>query len=359
MFKPERMSLIQIVALDDDVIPVCGYLVEKKIVHLADRAIVAPALREGTPAYFSTIQTDLELLQGSLQTLSVWLGEARQTGRIKDRNKPLRIDPQPIAQEIKPRVAEAIEQFEAIKKESDKAAEEIRRLTRISDALQSFETAGVSCSELMQFNYFAYLGGTMPQRYIPALRRSLHQVTYHLEIRRLGEDEVSLIVLCPRDVLSSVQATLKSVYFSEVPIPAEYRENPKDALDMIEIQLWQQREELAQITRRMNGLKAILAPQTGYWQRLVRANLRVLNAMQLFGKTAKTTCINGWVPRKHVSAIMRELNALLEGRVIMEVSAPDDSAGLAHELMQLGKLRVPTKFAHPSFLKPFEGLVTT
>jgi len=50
MFKTERMKLMQIIALDEDVIPICDYLIKKKVVHLIDRAFISAALKEGTPA---------------------------------------------------------------------------------------------------------------------------------------------------------------------------------------------------------------------------------------------------------------------------------------------------------------------
>jgi V/A-type H+-transporting ATPase subunit I len=359
MFKPERMSLMQIVILDDDIIPACTYLVEEKIVHLVDRTAIAPALREGTPAYFSASQTDLEVILGQLQTLSVWLGEPGKSVHREAQEKPLTIDPQHIAEDIKPELDQALEQFERLKKEHDDGEREIRRLTRISDTLQSFETAGISYRELLEFKYFAFLAGTMPRRYLAAMRRSLHQVPYHLEIRSLDEDEISLIVLCPRDVLTSVRGTLRSLYFSEVAIPNEYQDEPIAAMDTIEVLLWQIREEIALTVQRMQTIRKELVPLAAFWKRLVQANLRVLNAMQLFGKTARTTFINGWVPRQMVEPVTRGLKNLLKDRVMVEVSAPDENTGLAHELMTLKKIRVPTKFNHPAFLKPFEGLVTT
>jgi vacuolar-type H+-ATPase subunit I/STV1 len=139
MFKPERMSLLQIVILDDDIIPACAYLVEKKIVHLVDRSIIAPALREGTPSYFSASHTDLEAIQGQLQTLSVWLGEPKKSQRKEAKKEKIQIDPQQVAEKIKPPVNDALQQFEKLKKEHDDGNREVRRLTRISDTLQSFE----------------------------------------------------------------------------------------------------------------------------------------------------------------------------------------------------------------------------
>ncbi len=357
MFKPERMSLLQIVVLDDDVIPVCDYLVKQRVVHLVDRSVVAPALREGTPAYFSSVQADIETISEQLHTLSAWLRQSGGIAARADDDADLTIDPQNVCEDIKPQVTESITRFSAIRKERDEKKDEINRLTRISDALQSFETAGISYGELSEFRFFAALTGTMPRRYLPDLRRSLQQIPYHLELRTLSTDEASLIVLCPKDVLSTVRGTLKSLYFSSVAIPTEYQEDPRAALDLIELRVWQLREEVAALNHKLNTLCAELAPRHRAWERLVKANMRVLNAMQLFGKTARTTFISGWVPQRQAESVTRGLGESLDGRVSVELSTPD--AGLARQLKQQGKIRVPTKFRHPAFLKPFEGIVTT
>jgi V/A-type H+-transporting ATPase subunit I len=128
---------------------------------------------------------------------------------------------------------------------------------------------------------------------------------------------------------------------------------------MLEVEMWQAREEVAAVNGRIRQCCDRVAPQLHRWRRIVRANLRVLDSMQLFGKTARTTFINGWVPTRRVEHVTRALKDALADRVLVEASTPDADAGLARELMDSGRVLVPTKFRHPFFLKPFEGLVTT
>lgn len=359
MFKPERMSLLQLVVQDADVIPACACLVKEKAVHLVDRAHVAPALREGTPAFFSSVHADLELLSGVINQLLQWIRE--ELGEIPDcqSNTNILIDPPRTAEELKPPLLEAQATFDALHARRNAQRAEIQRLTRISDALQSFETAGVSYGQMSRFNYFGFVAGVIPVRYLALLRGSLRQVTYHLELRRLDESDASIIIVAPKDHMPAVRAALRSVYFTEVQVPEEFQADTAEAMDTIEVRIWQAREELAQITQNLRMRCQQLAPRVLEARARVRANLRVLQAMQLFGKTARTTFINGWVPREAVPRITSRLKADLAGRVLIQSSEPETAGGLAAEVVKRGSVRVPTKFRHPAFLKAFEGLVTT
>jgi len=353
------MSLVQLVVQDGDVIPACACLVKGKAVHLVDRASVAPALREGTPAFFSSVHADLEMLGGAIAQLLQWirdeLGEVPECTWSTD----VLIDPPRTAEELKPLILESQTAFDALHARRAAQRAEIARLTRISDTLQSFETAGVSYGEMSSFAYFGFVAGVMPVRYLALLRSSLRQVTYHLEMRRLDESDASVIIITPKDHVAAVRAALRSVYFSEVQVPADYQAHTGEAMDAIELSIWQAREELAAITQELRGRSQRLAPQVLAARARVRANLRVLQAMQLFGKTARTTFINGWVPRQALPRVTNELKTALEGRVLVQSSEPESDEGLAREVVQRGGLRVPTKFRHPAFLKAFEGLVTT
>ena len=101
MFKPERMSLLQIVLLNEDVIPACDVLAKEKVVHLVDRAVVAPALREGTPAFFSGAHASLENINEQLNNLSLLLDYPKVLPK-KSSVHEIIIDPQNVAEEIKP-----------------------------------------------------------------------------------------------------------------------------------------------------------------------------------------------------------------------------------------------------------------
>ncbi|NLF39168.1 hypothetical protein GX586_06970 [bacterium] len=359
MFRPERMCLMQIAALDEDLISACACLVERNVVHLVDRTLVAPTLREGTPAFFAETQTELEALNEQLQAFAVLLGSPVQGEEMRAQAPRPKIDPQQAVADIKPRLAEALGALRGLQTQREQTQREIKRLTDISDTLQSVASAGVRYSDLRALRFFGVVTGIMPLRVLPTLRRSLHEVPYHLEVRPLGHEEISVIVIYPADVKQNVEGTLKSVYFTEVVIPDEWQGDAAAALDDIEMRLWQLREEAAELTRSIRAQRKADMPSYFAWRQAVRANLRVLSAMQLFGKTARTTFINGWVPVQRAAAITKDLEDALGGRVMVETSTPDEAGTIAGELMRLGKVRVPTKFRHPAFLKPFETLVTT
>lgn len=359
MFKPERMSLLQLVVQDTDVIPACACLVKEKVIHLVDRVHVAPTLREGTPAFYSSVHADLEMLSEVIAQLLEWMRVEVGEMRGGEEGGALQIDPPRVVEELKPRLLAAHAEFEELRARREGYQKRLQELRRISDTLQSFETAGVSYAELQQFRYFGFIAGVMPLRYMALLRASLRQVTYHLEVRRLDEQEASVIIVAPREQIGAVRAALRSVYFTEVAVPEVYQREAAEAMDQLEVEMWQVREELAGLAQRLRERSEALWPWVVRARQHVRANLRVLEAMQLFGKTARTTCINGWVPREAVPRVVSRLKEALQGRVIVHASEPETSGGLAAEVVKRGGVRVPTKFRHPAFLKVFEGLVTT
>ena len=359
MFKTERMKLMQIIALDEDVITICDYLIKKKVVHLIDRTFISAALKEGTPTDYSSTLAELEAIDQKLKKLDSWIIENEIISSDNIPEKEIKVDPAKVCEDIKSRVEKNEITLSNYISEIRNYNEKIKNLNRISDALQSFETAGVSYAEISNFNFFAAITGTMPRRFIQQLRRSLHQIPHHLEMRNLSEDEVSLIVICLKDARKNVFDTLKNHYFSEVIIPEQYAGAPKEALDLIELNLWSLREESALVKHKVLSLCKKLAPEVSAWKKIIKANINVLNAMRLFGKTAKTTCISGWVPEGKARMIENDLSDLIHHSYKLEFSSPDEDSGLAGALKSEGKTKVPSKFKHPAFLKPFQMLITT
>ena len=350
---------MQIIALDEDVIPICDYLIKKKVVHLIDRAFISAALKEGTPAEFSSSLANLEALEQKIKKLDAWCEDYDISIHTNIPDSEIKIAPAKVCNEIKSHVDKYELSLSNLIFDLQNYNDKVKNLNRISDALQSFETAGVSYEEVAKFNFFAAITGAMPRRFIPQLRRSLHQIPHHIEMRNLSEDEVSLIVICLKDARKNVFDTLKNHYFSEVKIPEQFAGAPNEALDLIELNLWSLREEAATLKHKILSLCKKIAPKLAVWKNIIKANSTVLNAMRFFGKTAKTTCISGWVPEKSAAIIEKDLLTLINRPLKIEFSSPDEDSGLASALKNEGKTKVPSKFKHPAFLKPFQMLITT
>ena len=148
MFKTERMKLMQLIALDKDVIPLCDYLIKKKVVHLVDRTVISSVLSEGTPTYYSQTMAEIEAIDRKLDNLAGWINENGFDIEYIGKEADIVIDPPKVCEEIKPKVEEHTSSFTAFMNEDERLNDAIERLTRISDALQSFETAGISYEDI-------------------------------------------------------------------------------------------------------------------------------------------------------------------------------------------------------------------
>lgn len=356
MFRPEKMSLLQCVVMDQDMMKACNFLVRAKIMHLIDRSLFHPVGKENLPAELAGAKASLEEAAGYLKKIADWLGaDAELRGRPYEGE----IAPCEASKEILCGASEILKEIGELEKKKAAAEDRETELKRYSDALQSLEISGVSADELRNLRYFECLTGIMPLRFVPELRKALDGMLATAEIRKLGAKEASVIVLALKEEAEKVRGTLKSVFFSEVEIPERYSVATEDAMDEIELELWSLREENALLKGEENALRSKTRKLYRHWSVMLEAHLRVLAAMKLFGKTASTTYISGWVPKKSAAMIAEKLSAELDGRLIYDISSPEDEKGEASEIVKSGLGTVPTKFDHPSFLKPFEPLVTT
>ena len=358
MFKSERMSLLQIVLLNEDVVSACDVLAKEQVMHLVDRAFVAPTLHKETPAFFASTHASLESIVEELTELSKLLNYPKLLS-VKKSKIELVIEPQKTSKKIKPVLEKKLNEVKILNKKTEEKKKRIAELLKISDTLQSFEVSGISYNKIEKFKYFGFVAGTMPSKFLPDLRKNLKKIECHLEIKKLDSREISIIVFCPKEVLSSVHSALKSLYFSQTIIPEEYQADPQKTLDNIELQLWQLREEQASLNNKFHKLR-----KNGYhkyleWKREAEANLIVLNAMQLFGKSLRATFISGWIPKRKVESVISVFKKKVSENIIVEIFDPDEKESSANDLKNSRKIKVPTKFRNPPFLKPFETLITT
>lgn len=355
MFRPEKMSLLQCVVMDSDLLAACNFLVQRKVMHLLDRSLVHTGGREGISQAFASSEASLEQARQGLARIGAWLG-------TEDAFVPPfegEIDPLKAEAEIVEGVAELQKSIDDLERRRTEMFSREGELRRLSDTLQSLEHAGVTASSLRDLRYFAGVTGVMPARFLPELRHCLKHLPFSVESRVLGGGEVSVIVMTVKEHFEALRSTLKSVFFTEVAIPDNYSASAKDALDDIEFELWCLREDEALLKQSERELRQKGAACYRRWSSMLAAHLRVLAGMRLFGKTESTTYISGWVPRSKAQGVAEDLGGLLEGRLLFDISCPEDGDGEAAAVVRSGLSAVPTKFAHPAFLRPFESLVTT
>lgn len=216
MFRPEKMSLLQCVVLDQDMMKACNFLVRRKVMHLIDRSLFHPIGKETLSAELLGAQTSLEKAETSLRKVADWLGpEADRAYRPFEGE----LSPVEASKEISEGLAALLSDISDLEEKKEDFYDRELDLKRISDALQSLELAGVSASELRGLKYFECVTGTMPLRFVPELKKALKNTLSVSEIRKLGSKDASVIVLMIKEDADTVRSILKSVFMNEVEIP--------------------------------------------------------------------------------------------------------------------------------------------
>lgn len=186
---------------------------------------------------------------------------------------------------------------------------------------------------------------------LPLLEQELrHATDGHAQVFSAAVDEHTLaaLVLYGRRDAARVRSLLWDRSLSEVKLPAEIARLPlKEALGQIV-------EQSERLPGEVQALEAELARRADAWRpwlealaEALAARLRLIGTRCSFFRTRYSFVIAGWVPRRSLPALRRELEEVAAGRAVLEeVAVPREEEG-----------RVPVHLANPAWVRPFEVFV--
>ncbi len=186
---------------------------------------------------------------------------------------------------------------------------------------------------------------------IPLLEQELRRATDgHAQVFSAAVDENTLaaLVLYGRRDAARVRALLWDRSLSEVRLPAEIARLPlREALEQIAGQSERLPAELQAADAGLARLAADWRPWLEGLDESLAARLRQLGARASFFRTRYSFVVAGWVPRRDLDGLRRELEALSAGRIVVEeIPVPREEEG-----------RVPVHLENPRWIRPFEVFV--
>ncbi|MFH1007656.1 MAG: V-type ATPase 116kDa subunit family protein, partial [Candidatus Latescibacterota bacterium] len=176
----------------------------------------------------------------------------------------------------------------------------------------------------------------------------------HYYVRPIAAEEAAVMATAGANDGDAVKDGLEGLHFRAIPIPARFKIPLEEALDQVELEIWQVREEEADAKARWADLERAAAGALGDWREQIEAHLTILTAMGLFGATTFLNLITGFLPASACGTIEKEIHQATGGKCAIELSAPEEEHAVQEERVQ-----VPTRFSNPAFLKPFERMVGT
>ena len=347
MFTPARMREVNLFIRDGDIVALSAALVRLGMLQVEEEPGRADAGSFSrwtglAKAYTAQARRAEELLAG--------LGIAWQKSTA-----PEQLDlEQDLAQ-----IVTALDQIEQAvddwRQRRSTTAQEADRVHLVIEQLQLLAPLDVPVERLAQFERLHLTIGVMPTANLLRLQTSLFRIPF-----------VMIPVMIPAMVPASVNGArtlvfaattqenqpildraLRSAFFEPVPLPDSVQGVPAQAIATLEqqaVELREHQQTLETERRQLAGMWS--APLLDLWKRAQTGSV-LAETICRFPHQGEIYLIAGWVPAAALPQVVDEVQAVTEGRAIIEILEPDAD-----------RAQVPTLLQNPAWLRSFEQLVT-
>ncbi|MBD5410571.1 MAG: ATPase [Treponema sp.] len=335
MARTTQMSLIEIMAMSQDVSNVIEYLGKKGCFQFQSKKHDAVAEKKE-----EAVNIDREIFD-NLQKARLFLNisdlenDALDCPRAGD-------DERNEATKIIGAVSDLFERFET-------QNTEVARIESAYNEAMAFSNLKVSYSELEHLSFLSIRIGKIPAENINALKESLGSEAV---IISLGNDTSRIMAVSSKKGRFSLDTELKRFGFVNMEIPHDFKGIPEDALTSLRLKRDEAQRTLAVLEEEKRNfaetheasLKRLLASFSVAYQ--------VFDIKNSLESTALVYRLVGWIPSDEVSVFMSELDQMTEGRIAIREYLPMEVPSVIS-----GKEQVPVKLKHGKFVSSFERLI--
>lgn len=335
MARTTQMSLIEIMAMSQDVSNVIEYLGKKGCFQFQSKKHDAVAEKKE-----EAVNIDREIFD-NLQKARLFLNisdlenDALDCPRAGD-------DERNEATKIIGAVSDLFERFET-------QNTEVARIESAYNEAMAFSNLKVSYSELEHLSFLSIRIGKIPAENINALKESLGSEAV---IISLGNDTSRIMAVSSKKGRFSLDTELKRFGFVNMEIPHDFKGIPEDALTSLRLKRDDAQRTLAVLEEEKRNfaetheasLKRLLASFSVAYQ--------VFDIKNSLESTALVYRLVGWIPSDEVSVFMSELDQMTEGRIAIREYLPMEVPSVIS-----GKEQVPVKLKHGKFVSSFERLI--
>ncbi|MBD5442771.1 MAG: ATPase [Treponema sp.] len=335
MARTTQMSLIEIMAMSQDVSNVIEYLGKKGCFQFQSKKHDAVAEKKE-----EAVNIDREIFD-NLQKARLFLNISDLENDVLDCPRA-GDDERNEATKIIGAVSDLFERFET-------QNTEVSRIESAYNEAMAFSNLKVSYSELEHLSFLSIRIGKIPAENINALKESLGSEAV---IISLGNDTSRIMAVSSKKGRFSLDTELKRFGFVNMEIPHDFKGIPEDALTSLRLKRDEAQRTLAVLEEEKRNfaetheasLKRLLASFSVAYQ--------VFDIKNSLESTALVYRLVGWIPSDEVSVFMSELDQMTEGRIAIREYLPMEVPSVIS-----GKEQVPVKLKHGKFVSSFERLI--
>ncbi|MDZ7799698.1 MAG: V-type ATPase 116kDa subunit family protein [Trueperaceae bacterium] len=340
MLAPDRLLETSLFVNERDLERVTVALMRERALHLevqeGEHWAPAPVWTERFEAY---------------QTLAQRLDDVRSALGLNEAPLPLdEVEPHPSTDRedledelvrFETRVGSWRDDVQQVRRDIDDLQEAQRQL-----ALLGPLDANVEDLRTLRHHHLAI--GTLPEANVDRVAAALFQVAFVLvPLERRGARTLVAASTAHEDG-HVLDRALRTAFFEPVELPAHVRGAPDEASDAVAADLEPARARREELDGHRAELARDLGPRVLAASAKARANVEACAAIRHFPYRDGVYVIAGWLARSRAARVEQRVRAVAEYPLVVETFPPNP-----------GRRDVPSLVRNPSWLRPFEALVTT
>ncbi len=350
MFRPQRMTLVNLAFLKDDFQKVSHLLMESGIaeVESAEKFLVD---KQGLQKIESS-----QLVIRARNTLNR-MDELFQRMEIsKERFTPrdLKLDIY-LLDEIESQfnnICSRIDGLIARKRECETRIEELDYRSR---SLSVLEDMRISPQDLFGLPHLYLKTGLLSSGDFKRLTEILEQsgIEFIFKIAGYLKGDALLFIATFKENSSALESALRALNFKEIKVITEEKDLSQ-VLEDIELELWSLRETLVEIEQEYQKVQREAGDELSrlYW--LLENNLKIYQAMEYFLESRYNYLLSLWIPSEALSGFRKKLDEV----VGQKYELTEHSAEVLIKQKKVSYEQVPSSLKHPAFLRPFQRILS-
>ncbi len=345
----ERMNLVTFLVMRDDMDAVIEEVARRGVLHLTRVEEVDEWAEKLGKISVETLSGEYSKRRRRLTEILEQLGCEDTSGVAVSGHATTVVDLKSMDHEI----AEIETEIQPVLLKRRQLVEKKRELESLRDQIEALGPRGLPVGGLMKSSLLATAIGVIEDRNLEYLRSLLGSIPSVVLPFRVEGKKVHIICVVLRRDRGRLDEALKKVGFEEIEISGDVTTLSEEVGGDITQKILKIEEQLREVADEVQSLRHKYEGKLRELLARVEAALLLLKIETYCKVTEKTCLFAGWVPAKRTQSLIEAVKSRTGGRAIAEVVEADKVVA-----EKGGKVEVPVLLEQPSFLKPFQMLVS-
>ncbi len=347
MFTPEKMLHVNILSLSEEIPDLTRTLVREGYLHIIDlRKTVTDSLIPFSIDDDTSSDKDCKRLSNQATALLKQMNLPVRTLDHKQMQDILDLNTEELIENTSQELADIQRELNRILLERKELENEISELDFISEEMHLLNTNGLSFQDITEIEHLYVAYGIIDTSSFFTLKEDLKGHLYEMISRSLKMRGTTILLIGDKQDAIHFEDMLAKAHFVHHKIPERFQTSFEDGLDLVEMELWQLRDNLAELIRRFRSLKKEWCKKLNWTKTALNIHAMLLTSMENFGKAGQTRIIAGFIPESKHDELIRCLETELPEQHNVEIEPAEN----------MERPKVPTKLKNFSIFRPFELL---